>query len=159
MRIVKYGLELDNDMVGKLVKEEAKNCAGIDNDSFLNHPEKVVKIMNTAFQLDKKAEEYVYLVATNKKYKPIGFFEISHGTANASFASSRCIYQRALLCGATSIFLVHNHPSGDVAPSTEDIKTTRKLKEAGDLLEVEFIDSIIIGGENYYSFRQEGNVL
>ena len=157
MRIVEYGLELDEDMVGKLIKENTKNCPNIHNE-FLNNPQKISNIFRMAFQLEKKAEEYLYLVAMDAKCKAIGFFEISHGTSNASLASPKSIYQRALLCGATNIVVVHNHPSGCTEPSSADIEMAKNLKKAGALLDINLVDSVIIGGDEYYSFKEHGIV-
>lgn len=153
MKIVKYGLELDQEGLGILVKEESKNFPVFQYNA-LNRADKVSDIMRIAFQINKKAEEYLYMVAMNTKCKPLGFFEISHGNDNNTLASPKNIFQRALLCGANSMILAHNHPSGCVQPSKEDIELAKTIQEGGKLLGITLLDSIIIG-DGYFSFAEE----
>ena len=124
------------------------------DDLFFNSPENVYKLATKTLNLLEAAEEYVYLITLNNKNKLTGLFEVSHGTVNSSILSPREIYIRALLLGATNIIIFHNHPSGDPEPSKEDIRATKRLKAAGELLGVELIDHIIVGNY-YYSFREE----
>ena len=70
--------------------------------------------------------------------------------------SIRSIFSRAILCNANSIIVAHNHPSGIVKPSHEDISITRRIKEASEILDIKLIDHIIIGEDSYYSFKNEG---
>ena len=86
---------------------------------------------------------------------PICFFEVSHGTHNASLVGIREIMIRTLLCGASSIVLVHNHPNGLSLPSKEDIQMTKEIKEVSDLMGIYFCDHIIVGKEGVYSFNEE----
>lgn len=97
-------------------------------------------------------EEYVYLICMNTKCSPIGFFETSHGTCNMALVSPREILIRSLLCNAANIVLVHNHPSGDPAPSREDDQMTRRIQTAAGIIGIDFLDHIIIGEETYYSY-------
>lgn len=124
------------------------------DDLFFYSPENVYKLAAKTLNLLEAAEEYVYLITLNSKNKLTGLFEVSHGTVNSSILSPREIYIRALLLGATNIIIFHNHPSGDPEPSKEDIRVTKRLKTAGELLGVELIDHIIVGNY-YYSFREE----
>ena len=124
------------------------------DDLFFNSPENVYKLATKTLNLLEAAEEYVYLITLNNKNKLTGLFEVSHGTVNSSILSPREIYIRALLLGATNIIIFHNHPSGDPEPSKEDIRATKRLKAAGELLGVELLDHLIVG-DKYYSFREE----
>ena len=108
-------------------------------------------MMNAIFDANNLAEEYVWIIGVNTKGRPIGVFEVSHGTVNMSMLNPREVFIRLLLCGAASFMIVHNHPSGDPTPSSEDIKATKKLIQAGVLVGIELRDHIIIG-ERYYSF-------
>lgn len=78
------------------------------------------------------------------------------GTADASLCSPRDVFRRALDAGAVSFLLLHNHPSGDPSPSKEDVQLTRRLKEAGNLMEIRLVDHIIIGDRRYCSLMTEG---
>lgn len=77
-------------------------------------------------------------------------------TVNVALASPREIYIRALSAGAAQIILIHNHPSGNALPSGQDIRLTKKVKEAGELLDIRLADHIIIGGKSgaYISFHE-----
>ena len=78
------------------------------------------------------------------------------GTVNASLISVREVLMSAVRCGAVSFVVLHNHPSGDPAPSSRDISVTRRLKEAGDVIGIPLTDHIIIGDNRYYSFVESG---
>ena len=127
MRITTYKTELNNDNLNILVKEKSCNCTGIET---LNTPSLIVEMFNVVFRLNKQTEEYLYMIALDNKGKPLGVFEISHGTVNTTICSSREIFIKALLCGASGIVIAHNHPSGDTTPSKEDIESYNRLKEA-----------------------------
>ena len=81
---------------------------------------------------------------------------ISIGTVNASLVSAREIFVEALQAKAVNLMLFHNHPSGNTAPSSEDISLTRRLEKAAEFMEIPLIDHIIIGDRSYYSFREHG---
>lgn len=148
MRVNKYNVLLEAG-VPYLVKESGENIPGID---ILNQPEKIYEMFKR-LEAHKLAEEHMYMLALGSKCKLIGLFEVSHGTVNASLVSPREILMRALLCGAVGIVLVHNHPSGDVTPSDDDIKTTERIKNACQLMNVDLFDHIIIG-DGYKSFKE-----
>lgn len=83
---------------------------------------------------------------------------ISVGTSNEALVQPREVFRAALLTGAAALIVAHNHPSGDPAPSAEDIETTRKLRDAGELIGVRVFDHVILaaGGASYYSFAESG---
>lgn len=122
----------------------------------LSAPEKVVELMNTIFDLWQQAEEYVYLVCLNKNNsKGLGVFEVSHGTNDKSILGMREIFIRVLLADASNMILVHNHPSASIFPSKEDRLVTKRVRDCARLLNVSFLEHIIIGGEQYFSFRED----
>jgi len=151
MRITTYRTELDENQHNTLVKENSCNCP-VDS---LNNPQSVEKMLNTVFRLNRQAEEYVYMIALNTRSKPLGIFEISHGTVNSSICNPRDIFIKALLCGATGIILAHNHPSGNVIPSEKDMEIYNRVKEAGKIININVLDNIIIGN-GYFSFTENG---
>lgn len=152
MRITKYKTMLNDRGLPELVKEKSTNYAG----DYLTKPETIVEMMQNVFQLHRQTEEFMYVICFSAKLKPIGVFEISHGTINTSMAQPREIFQKALICGAAMIAVVHNHPSGDTTPSQDDQKAMKRIMDAGKLIGVELVDSIIIGDEAYYSFHEYG---
>ncbi len=107
-------------------------------------------------EFDRMAEEYVYMAALNGKGRLLGISLISKGTVNCSLIAPREIFIRALLVGASQILLMHNHPSGSITPSSEDLKMTERIKEAGELVGVELADYIIIAanGEAFFLFQK-----
>lgn len=151
MRITIYRTELDENRHNVLVKEKAVNYTS----ESINSPQSVIDMLNTVFRLNRQAEEHVYMIALNTKGKVLGVFEISHGAVSQSFCGSREIFIRALLCGASGIILAHNHPSGDVTPSKEDVRVYQRIKEAGELIGVNLLDNIIVG-DTYFSFTEQG---
>ena len=82
--------------------------------------------------------------------------DISIGTLTNTLVHPREVYEPAIRCGAAHIILAHNHPSGDPAPSAEDHRLTRTLKEAGALLGIPVTDHVILGGDAFFSFSEEG---
>lgn len=100
--------------------------------------------------------EKLIIVMLNTKHHFIGDYELSKGTVNASLASPREAFIEALRMGAVYLVLIHNHPSGDPTPSREDIMTTKRMKEAGNIIGISLIDHIIIGDNKYISFKQTG---
>lgn len=81
--------------------------------------------------------------------------KISLGSANSALLSSREVFKEALLYNACGVIVLHNHPSGDTWPSKEDIMITKELVRAGDIIGIPVIDHIILGDENYFSFKEK----
>jgi DNA repair protein RadC len=150
MRISEYGLELE-DSRAVLVKERAYNYNGCEK--FLDFLE-IGRFLNSEYRANKKAEEHVWLIGFNTKSKIVGVFELSHGVVDGSFLDSKAVFQRLLLLGCPRFVLAHNHPSGDVSPSPEDIASCKKIKQGADLLGLGFLDFIIIGSD-FFSFCQQ----
>ncbi len=99
--------------------------------------------------------EEMILICFNGKNKVIKELRVSVGTVNQTVASPRELFLEALRCEAVSVIMVHNHPSGDPTPSRQDILTTKRLEEAGELLGIPLSDHLIIGDGSYISFREE----
>jgi DNA repair protein RadC len=70
----------------------------------------------------------------------------------------REVFKAAVVANAASIIMIHNHPSGNPHPSSDDLALTARLKEAGDILGIPVVDHIVLGDENYYSFKEAGNL-
>ncbi|MBQ9011485.1 MAG: DNA repair protein RadC [Bacilli bacterium] len=80
------------------------------------------------------------------------------GTVNYSMVHPRDVFKEAYLLNATAFICVHNHPTGDVKPSKEDIEVTKRLEQIGNLMGIKLLDHIIIGENKYYSFLENGNL-
>ena len=103
-----------------------------------------------------KEQEHLLLLLLDNKSNLLGEKPLFTGTVNASIVSPREIYLEALKYHAVGIILLHNHPSGDPTPSDADRRVTRKIKDAGNLLDVPLLDHIVLGDKRYVSFREEG---
>ena len=99
-------------------------------------------------------QEKVILVMLDMKNRLIADTVLSVGTISSAPVSSREIMKMAIKYNAVGIVLLHNHPSGDCTPSANDILTTKRLKDAGDLMNIPLIDHIIIGDKEYTSLRE-----
>lgn len=102
--------------------------------------------------------ETFFILLMNRANKIIRHIQISEGGITGTVADPKKIFKMALEHNATSMILCHNHPSGNISPSEADIRLTRKLKDAGDMLDVPVLDHIILGEERYYSFADEGEL-
>lgn len=107
-------------------------------------------------RLRHEERENLILMMLDTKGHLIGEKQMTVGTVNASLISAREIFMEALKYRAVSVLLVHNHPSGDPSPSTEDRKVTEKIRKAGELMEIRLLDHIIIGDRRYMSFAEKG---
>lgn len=96
-------------------------------------------------ELSQSPQEKMAVIALDTKNRPIGFYIATVGTVDASLVEPKVIFSRAICLLATSIILVHHHPSGDLSPSREDRCVTERLKEAGQILGVRVLDHIIVG--------------
>lgn len=103
-----------------------------------------------------RIEEFVIL-CLNRSNKVLGWSKISQGGLAGTVADPKVIFQVALKANASNIILCHNHPSGNIKPSDTDITLTKKLKNAGEFLDLTVLDHLIISSnDGYYSFADEG---
>lgn len=107
-------------------------------------------------QLRHNIREVVIVLMLNAACELIKDVTISQGTVNSALFSPRDIFLEALRNDAVSIILVHNHPSGSIKPSKNDINCTERVKQAGDMLGITLLDHIIIGDRKYTSFKESG---
>lgn len=117
------------------------------------------KILKQCFNADtvNYSEEFVLLLL-NRANRVIGWIKISAGGIDGTICDPRIIFAIALQTGASSIVLAHNHPSGNLKPSTTDIALTKKIKEGGEILAIQLLDHVILTSESYYSFADEGTL-
>jgi len=108
-----------------------------------------------AHLLDIPHEEF-WIILVNRANRVIKKYQISQGGVAGTVADPKIIFKLALEELACGIILAHNHPSSNLTPSKEDLSLTQKLKEGGKLLEIQVLDHIILGGQKYFSFADEG---
>jgi len=107
--------------------------------------------------LQPEPVEVMVAVMLTVKFRPICFHEIGRGSLSTVIADPRDVFKAALLANAGGVIVSHNHPSGDPAPSPEDLAITRRLAAAGSLLSITLVDHIVIGSDDrYFSFSESG---
>jgi len=109
-------------------------------------------------KISDKKQEHFYVVYLDNSKKIIDDKLLFIGTINHSVVHPREIYKEAYILSASAIILVHNHPSGNVIPSKEDITLTKHIKDVGLVLGIKVIDHIIIGRNNYYSLLENNDL-
>jgi DNA repair protein RadC len=105
--------------------------------------------------MDLHHEEF-WIVLLNRANRVIGKVKISSGGVSGTVVDAKIVFRKALEERATSIILCHNHPSGNLRPSQADIDLTKKLKNAGQNLDISVLDHLIISEKGYFSFADEG---
>ena len=107
--------------------------------------------------LSQMDRELFCIVNLQADLTPINMNIVSVGSLNEALINPREIFKSAILSNAHSMMLIHNHPSGNLTPSTSDIQTTARMQELGELMGISLVDHIITGRNgNYYSFRDKG---
>lgn len=102
-------------------------------------------------QLTGLDREHCLLVTLDNKHRALGMSTVSIGSVAHTFMAPREIYRDALLAGAAAVAVAHNHPSGDPAPSGDDRAVTARLARAGELLGIDLLDHLIVGGPGIWS--------
>jgi len=136
----------------ELSKRYNKLVKGGYNKKPINSAKDVYDIFVDEMRPYKK--EVLKVVLLDTKNVPISIKEVSVGTLNSSLIHPREVFKDAIKESANSIILVHNHPSGNCEPSSEDIEMTKLLVQAGEHLGVKVLDHVIIGKRKYYSFKE-----
>ncbi|MCL6478526.1 MAG: DNA repair protein RadC [Peptococcaceae bacterium] len=112
-------------------------------------------VMEEMRHLDR---EHFCVLLLNTKHQVLARETISIGTLNSSLVHPRELFRAAIKRSASAVILVHNHPSGDPAPSREDREITQRLKHAGSIIGIEVLDHIIIGDNKFISFKDKGMI-
>ena len=122
--------------------------------AIIRTPDDVAALLMPRFRYETK-ESFVAILLSTKNHvlkTPV----ISIGSLNASIVHPRELFREAINASAAAVILAHNHPSGDPAPSPEDVSLTRKLVDAGKLLDIPVLDHIVLGDGKYISFKEKG---
>ncbi|MCX6917627.1 MAG: JAB domain-containing protein [Verrucomicrobia bacterium] len=119
-------------------------------------PDKAAQLLRRVLP-DNVREHFVILFLDNVK-QVVGYYVVATGTASACVVGAKELFQAAIVAGAGSLILGHNHPSGQIIPSAEDRAITKRLGEAGDLLGIPVLDHLIIGNPGFYSFHDSEGI-
>jgi len=123
----------------------------------LNNSVETYKFLMSTWDRDKlELQEQFKVVLMNNQNRVLGLYELSTGGITSTSADPKLIFMAALKANACTIIVAHNHPSGDPNPSTVDKNLTRKITQAGKLLDISVHDHMIITRHFYYSFADMG---
>jgi len=100
--------------------------------------------------------ESFYALYLSRANQILSYYRVSEGGLAGTVADIKVIFQTALGCNAASLIVAHNHPSGNLKPSTADEELTRKIRQAGKMLELPLLDHLIVTSEGCYSFADQG---
>jgi len=109
-------------------------------------------VYNEMKDLALSDQESLWVIYVNTQNMILGKDMVSLGGVNSAGVDMKILFRRILLNNAVSFFIVHNHPSGEVKPSKQDIELTQNVKQASKLLNLKLLDHIIVGENDYYSF-------
>ena len=117
-------------------------------------PEDIVAVVRS--RLKDKKKEYFLALLLDTRNQLIKAAEISIGSLDTSIVHPREVFKEAISASAAVVVFVHNHPSGDCMASDDDINLTKRLSEAGEIVGIDVLDHIIIGGMSHISLKREG---
>ena len=100
--------------------------------------------------------EEMWIGYLNNANRPIGFMQLSKGNANSTVVGIKALVQGAVMCNASGVVMMHNHPSGNKTPSEADITLTSRIKKGLELFDIKLVDHIILTLESYTSMAEEG---
>lgn len=124
----------------------------------LSGSDEVAALARELYKTHDADQEHFTIFTVNNKNKLVGCKTITSGTMTQSLVSPSDVFKHVLLTGANGLVIVHNHPSGDPAPSPEDIEITKRLNQGAKILGIRFLDHVIIGdnSERFFSFNDKG---
>jgi DNA repair protein RadC len=119
----------------------------------------VATLARTVFDADTiEWHETMFAIYLNRANEVLGFFKIASGGTNCVLCDPKLVFTAALNCGANSLILTHNHPSGNAFPSESDKAITKQIKAGAELLDMHLLDHVIVTKESYYSFADRLHV-
>jgi DNA repair protein RadC len=127
---------------------------GMGSKPVVKGPEDIMALLKGRLK-DKKKEHFLALLLDTRN-RLIKAAEISVGSLDSSIVHPREVFKEAISASAAGIIFVHNHPSGDLEASEDDIRLTKRLAEAGEIMGIDVLDHIIIGDNNFLSLKREG---
>lgn len=144
-------------MKTKFIREIAINYTGRTTPrTHIGSADNIATFIRSAL-IDNSREQFI-VIYLNGAHDIIAYSIVSVGTANTALVHPREVFQAALMSGAISIIVAHNHPSGQCIPSREDKTVTQKLKAASEVLEIKLLDHVIVTENECYSFKENGKL-
>lgn len=109
-------------------------------------------------RIGKEDREHFVVILLNARHVPLGVHVVSIGTLTASLVHPREVFKPAVIANAATVILGHNHPSGDLTPSADDLALTHRLCQVGELLQIEVLDHLIVSGSTFVSLKEQGQL-
>ena len=125
------------------------------NSKTITSAQDIVKCINKYEQLEKATEEHTILICLNTKNQIIAYTELAIGGINYCNLDIKSIFKTILLSNSSKFVLVHKHPSGDTTPSKNDIEVTKQILNSSKILNIEFLDHLVIGDNEYQSIMKD----
>ncbi|CAM3830653.1 DNA repair protein RadC [Paenibacillus lactis] len=147
------GAKKAQQIVSTLKLARAINTPRVENYKILC-PKDAFQLMK--FEIGHLLHEEFWILMLNTKNGVIAKHRVSVGTLNSAIVHPREVFRAAITRASASIICLHNHPSGDCTPSPEDISLSRRLRECGDLIGIEVLDSLVVHTDSYYSMKEQG---
>ena len=139
----------------QLVKEQGYTYDFLENAKSFTKPSRILDFCKDKLNMENLTNEHFVIITMDTKLKPIGVHTLHIGLIDQAIIDPKVIMQHVLLTNAKSIFMVHNHPSGDPEPSQADINVTRRIAKLLNLFDVTVQDHLIIGRDCATSIRQD----
>lgn len=114
------------------------------------------EVFRRVWSQDMEYREEMLMLCMNRAHSVLGWVKISAGGTSGTVVDPKVVMQHALKVNASAFMICHNHPSGNLKPSSEDLRLTKRLRELGSLMELPLLDHIIIAEDGYFSFADEG---
>ena len=121
------------------------------NSKTIRTQQDIVKYINEIEQLDKASEENIFLICLNTKNQIVAYTQLAKGSISSCNLDMKSVFKMILLSNSSKFILAHNHPSGDAQPSNEDYIITNRVLELSKLMDVQFLDHIVIGDNSFIS--------
>lgn len=130
------------------------------NNKTIKSTTDVIKIINEFEELEKAPEEHILLICLDCKNQVLAYTELAKGSINSCSIDFKSIFKTVLMCNASRFILAHNHPTTIAEVSKRDKEVTERLKQASKIMDIEFLDHIVIGGNSFVSciYQQNKNV-
>ena len=136
-----------------------KNSVPYNQRQTISNSQGAYEILTNLFPENTMDYRETFIVLyLNRANQVLGYSVISQGGTSSTTVDIKMVIQTALLANASCIMLAHNHPSGNLHPSSDDNKITKRIIEAARLFDITVLDHIIITNESYYSFTDNGNI-
>lgn len=151
---------LFNFLMMNTIKEiKVSYTSGDTNKVKIRHSKDSYELLKSCWNMNTiELQEEFKVLLLNRNHQVLGIYPLSKGGVSGTVVDAKLVFSVALKCNASSIVMAHNHPSGNLKPSETDLRLTKKLKDAGNHLDIQVLDHIILSKDDYYSFADNSQM-